>query len=193
MNPGRHETKYFLCCWYIWQITESQTELLFDLTRKITLNRAQINSIHCFFIRSIYYNGYNETTGRKTGKFQQCALCHARSSVGRKWEVIFVYMILERGAPRQRGAAALHAAAGSLQACGREWAMTGVSDWELRGCRPSNLARLQNGIRKRHRIIAVFMDNGHLMRAFSKIFQNNWPIWADGPNKQLWGIWGISS
>ena len=36
------------------------------------------------------------------------------------------------------------------------------------------------------------MDNGHVMRFFFKNILNNWPIWADGPNK-LWGIWGVSS
>ena len=84
---------------------------------------------------------------------------------------------------RQGGAPALHAAAGSLQACGREWGMTGVSDWELRGCRPSNLARLQNGIRERHRIIAVFTYYGHLMRAFFK-----YPEYFG--RSKFWGILG---
>ena len=33
----------------------------------------------------------------------------------------------------------------------------------------------------------------HMWRGFFfKNIPNNWPIWADGPNK-LWGIWGISS
>ena len=40
---------------------------------------------------------------RKLSRFQQCALCHARSSGGRKWEVIFVYMILRRRAGTTRG------------------------------------------------------------------------------------------
>ena len=36
------------------------------------------------------------------------------------------------------------------------------------------------------------MDNGHVKMAFFKNIPNNWPIWADEPNK-LWDIWGISS
>ena len=31
------------------------------------------------------------------------------------------------------------------------------------------------------------IDNGHVTRVFFKNTPNNWPIWADGPNK-LWGI-----
>ena len=50
LNPGRHETKYCLCCWYVWKMTESKTELLCDLTRKITLNRAQMNLIATSFL-----------------------------------------------------------------------------------------------------------------------------------------------
>ena len=31
------------------------------------------------------------------------------------------------------------------------------------------------------------MDNGHVMRAFSKNILNNWLIWADGPNQRASG------
>ena len=72
LNPGRHETKY-CCCWYIWRMTESKTKLLCNLTSKINFNSTLMNSImYFFFVRSIHCNSYNEPTGRKTGKFQQC-------------------------------------------------------------------------------------------------------------------------
>jgi hypothetical protein len=37
------------------------------------------------------------------------------------------------------------------------------------------------------------MENGHVMWTFFKNIPNDWPIWADGPNKLVVGIWGISS
>ena len=111
----------------------------------------------------------NPQDGKLVNSSSVHCVMHAHQEAGNGRSFLFTW---SSGAPRQRGSARHYtaaAAAGSLQACGREWAMTGVSDWELRGCRPSNLARLQNGIRKRHRIIAVFTDYGHTMRAFLNI------------------------
>jgi hypothetical protein len=41
-------------------------------------------------------------------------------------------------------------------------------------------------------IIHQYIDNGHVMRTFSKNIPTNWPIWNDGQNK-LSVIWGICS